>query len=271
MTKTNFSFVTVRYEHNFEHKYYETDRVDALAMSRLTFSPHVVDIYSFCGRTVLTEYANGPSLGIVFDKAKRHPLKRLEVARDLANGLSHVHYGKDGTEAHFVHFDINPANIVVMDKNTVRINDFNIAKMIKRNSTSGEQCGIPSHHYPNAQWRSPEEANELNNLSVKADVFSLGHILYRIICSHEPWNKLEKRGRPLSAELTMKVKAGMLPRIPEQVLQSNEPEIVAIREAMLMCWTFDPKKRPSSKDVATFLDDELTRLQMEQKEGVHIH
>ena len=54
VTKTNFSFVTVRrYEHNFEHAHYEHDRVDALAMSRLTFSPHVVDIYSFCGRTVL--------------------------------------------------------------------------------------------------------------------------------------------------------------------------------------------------------------------------
>ena len=54
VTKTNFSFVTVRrYEHNFEHAHYEHDRVDALAMSRLTFSPRVVDIYSFCGRTVL--------------------------------------------------------------------------------------------------------------------------------------------------------------------------------------------------------------------------
>jgi len=235
-------------------------------MSRLTFSPHVVDLYSFCGRTVLTEYADGPSLGTVFDKAKSHPLRRLEVARDLATGLSHVHYGKDGTEARFAHFDINPANVVVTGKNTVRINDFNIAKTIQRNSTSGEYCGIPYHHYPNAQWRSPEEANELNNLSIKADVFSLGHILYRVICSHEPWNKLEKKGRPSPAELTMKVKAGMLPRIPEQVLQSNEPEIVAIREAMLMCWTFDPKKRPSSKDVATFLDDALTRLQIEQKQ-----
>ena len=108
-------------------------------------------MYSFCGRTVLTEFAGGPSLGSVFDKAKK--LKRLEIARDLAAGLSHVHYGKESSEDNslFTHFDINPANVVVTNKRGIRINDFNIAQMMKRNQTSGKQCSRPHRHFPNPQ------------------------------------------------------------------------------------------------------------------------
>ena len=165
-----------------------------------------------------------------------------------------------------VHFDINPANVVFIDKDTVRINDFNIAKMIERNATSGEQCDIPSHKYPNFQWRSPEEAKELNTLSEKADVFSLGHIFYRIICGHEPWNKNEAGGRPSAEVLKRKVIAGKLPRIPSKVLKSKDPEVVAIREAMLMCYIVEPTKRPSSREVANFLKAKIDNIQKKEKQ-----
>jgi serine/threonine protein kinase len=232
-------------------------------MSRLTFSPHVVDIYSFCGRTVFTEFAGGPSLGSIFDKAKSHRFRRIEIARDLAIGLSHVHFGKNSYEddIQITHFDINPANIVVTDDKRLRINDFNIAQFVKRNMTSDEQCNMPSHQYPNAQWRSPEEVDEAKTLTAKADVFSLGHIFYRLICGHEPWNKLEAGGKPTSAELSLKVKNGILPRIPGHILNSNDPEVVAIREAMFMCYTFEPSQRPASKVIAKFLEDELNKMQ----------
>jgi|AntRauTorckE5430_2_1112549.scaffolds.fasta_scaffold00511_10 serine/threonine protein kinase len=258
------TFVVNRYIHNFEQAYYETDRIDALAMSMLTFSPFVVDIYSYCGRTVITEFAGGPSLGSIFDKARKHDLKRLQIARDLALGLSHVHYGKEGNEdnAIFTHFDINPANVVVTNKRALRINDFNIAQMMKRNVTSGKQCNLPHHHFPNPQWRSPEEVNEFDHLSAKVDVFSLGHIFYRIICGHEPWNRLEQGRKPSSDVLARKVKAGILPRVPQNVMESTDPVVVAIRKAMFMCYTVDPMNRPSSKYVAAFLDEELKNLKL---------
>jgi serine/threonine protein kinase len=260
----SLSFFLRRYEHNFEHAHYEHDKIDALAMSKLTFSPFVVNAYAFCGRSVVTEFAGGPRLGSVFDKARKHDLKRLGIARDLATGLSHVHYGKSGNEVQFVHFDINPANVVVIDKNTLRINDFNIAKAIKLNATSGDQCSVPLHQYPNAQWRSPEEVKKQDDLSVKVDVFSLGHIFYRMIVGHEPWNKMEKGGRkPSSDELVRKVGAGVLPRIPPQIFESNDKELVAIRKAMMMCYTVDVSKRPTSKAIAKFLDDEWLRLKRE--------
>ena len=222
-------------------------------MERLTFSPHVINVYGFCGRAVMSEFANGPrKIGTISDKARKHPLKRLEIARGIANGLYHVHFGHGEGNATMVHLDVNPANIVVVD-NTLKFNDFNIAIMLKKNITSGSTCGFPAQ-FPNPQWRSPEEVNESENLNDKVDVFSMGHIFYRIVCGHEPWNKLELSGRPSSITLKEKVKAGILPHIPDHILHTKNAEEQVIRDAMLACYTVDPNERPGSQDIAEFLN-----------------
>jgi len=253
-----FILKTPKFDMNFEQAYYEHDRVDSEAMERLTFSPHVINIYGFCGRSVLSEWANGPRIGTLTDKARKRPLHRLKIARDIATGISHVHFGRGDINATFVHLDVNPANVVVVG-NTLKVNDFNIGIMLKRNITSNANCGFPAQ-YPNPQWRSPEEANNAQNLTEKVDVFSMGHIFFRMICGHEPWNKLETRGKPSSTLLLKKVKAGIIPRIPDSVLKTSDPEEKAILDAMLACYTVNPDERPSSRDIAEFLDQELTKL-----------
>lgn len=207
----------------------------------------------------MSEFANGPrKLGTVIDKARKTPLRRLEIARDIARGLSHVHFGRDDANATLVHFDINPSNIVIVDKK-FKLNDFNIAVMLKESMTSGSTCGFPPR-FPNPQWRSPEEANGSTNLNEKVDVFSLGHLFFRIVGGHEPWNKLELSGKPSSTTLREKVKAGILPRIPDYAMNTKNAEEQVIRDAMLACYTFDPKERPTSRDIAEFLDYHLLQL-----------
>mmetsp|Transcript_16665 Transcript_16665/g.23634 ORF Transcript_16665/g.23634 Transcript_16665/m.23634 type:complete len:253 (-) Transcript_16665:171-929(-) len=229
-----------------------------MAMERLTSSPHVINIYGFCGHSVLTEFADGPRLGTFADKSKKYPLKRLEIARDIANGLADVHSIDGENNATFVHLDVNPANVVVIGKD-LKLNDFNIGIMLKWNQTSNTQCGFPAQ-YPNPQWRSPEEANDSQFLTEKVDVFSMGHIFFRLICGHEPWNKLEKGGKPSSDQMTSMVKAGILPNIPDNIMQTTDSEVKAILNAMLECYTFDPVKRPSARKIASHLNKELQKL-----------
>ena len=182
---------------------------------------------------MLTEYADGKRLGELADKMKKVPLARLNIARDIASGLADVH-GIDGDgNATFVHLDINPANVVSIG-GTLKLNDFNIGVLRQWNVTSDQPCGIPAQ-YPNPQWRSPEEARQEQNLTEKVDVFSLGHILFRLICGHEPWHKLEPGGMPTKEELNEKVKKGDLPTRPHSIRKSTDPEIGAIRDAMLRC------------------------------------
>jgi serine/threonine protein kinase len=254
------SFVYLyRIEHRFEEAHFEHDRIDAVAMERLTSSPHVINIFSFCGHSVMTEYADGNRLGELADKSKKSPLARLRIARDIASGLADVH-GIDGDgNATFVHLDINPANVVSIG-GTLKLNDFNIGIIRKWNTTSNQPCGFPAQ-YPNPQWRSPEEARNEQNLTEKVDVFSMGHIFFRLICGHEPWHKLEKGGKPTKQEMNEKVQKGILPKIPDLVKKSTSPEVVAIREAMLRCYEYDPSKRPSAREIAASLQKALDKLE----------
>lgn len=249
---------TLKYEHNFEDAHFEHDRIDAVAMERLTASPHVINVFGFCGHSVLTEFADGPRVGALADKARKTPLERLRIARDVANGLADVH-GIDGDgNTTFVHLDVNPANVVSVG-GTLKLNDFNIGIIRRWNTTSNEPCGFPAQ-YPNPQWRSPEEARGEQNLTEKVDIFSLGHIFFRLICEHEPWNKLEPGGKPTKEEINRKVKKGIMPFIPDDIKNSVNPEIVAIRDAMISCYAYDPKDRPDARQIAQTLDRTLTEL-----------
>lgn len=140
---------TLKFHHNFEDAHFEHNRIDAVAMERLTSSPHVINVFGFCAHSVMTEYANGQRVGTLADKSKRKPLARLKIARDIASGLADVHEIDGSAEATFVHFDINPANVVSID-GTLKLNDFNIGVLLKRNETSGKTCGFPAK-YPNPQ------------------------------------------------------------------------------------------------------------------------
>jgi serine/threonine protein kinase len=115
--------------------------------------------------------------------------------------------------------------------------------------------------YPNPQWRSPEEARDEQNLTEKVDIFSMGHILFRLICGHEPWNKLEPGGKPAKDEIDQKVRKGKLPFIPDFVMNSDDKEVIAIREAMLRCYAVDPLQRPSAREIARTFESTLNSLQ----------
>ncbi|KAL3921758.1 MAG: hypothetical protein SGILL_002578, partial [Bacillariaceae sp.] len=256
--KDTFVLKNLKYEHNFEDAHFEHDRVDAVAMERLTSSPHVINIFGFCGHSVVTEYADGSRVGELADKARKKPLERLRIARDIATGLADVH-GIDGDgNATFVHLDVNPANVVSIG-GTLKLNDFNIGIIRRWNTTSNEPCGFPAQ-YPNPQWRSPEEARNEQHLTEKVDIFSMGHIFFRLICGHEPWNKLEPGGRPSKEDVNVKVQKGELPFIPDFVRNSENPEIIAIRDVMLECYKQSPKDRPSAREIAKSLDNTLTSL-----------
>lgn len=228
-------------------------------MERLTASPHVINIFGYCGHSVMTEYADGKRLGELADKSRKKPLARLRIARNIAEGLADLH-GIDGDgNTTLVHLDVNPANVVSV-QGTLKLNDFNIGILRRWNTTSNEPCGFPAQ-YPNPQWRSPEEARNEQHLTEKVDVFSMGHIFFRLICGHEPWHKLEPGGRPAKEVVTRKVVDGVLPFIPDEVIHSTDAEVVAIREAMLKCYTYDPHERPSAREITSALQAALDELE----------
>jgi hypothetical protein len=142
-----------RFEHNYEDDFFEHNRIDAVAMERLTSSPHVINVFGFCGHSVLTEFGDGSRVGELADKSRKNPMARLKIASDIAHGLADVH-GIDGDDvASFVHLDVNPANVVSIG-GTLKLNDFNIGILRRWNTTSNTPCGFPTQ-YPNPQVCAP--------------------------------------------------------------------------------------------------------------------
>lgn len=220
-------FLAQRFTHRYEEKYYEDTRVDAVAMERLTASPYIINIYGFCGLTVVQEYG-GKDLTKALAGGNMSSFSKLKLAKQVAEGLYHIHSVRDSdrdflndvskplrkTNLHqvtLVHNDINLANLLFTVDNRPMLNDFNIAKLVMRHNITGEMCPFYSH-FPNPQWKAPEEQviddgnDESDDVAIdntvrqiyqsdtsfpivneKVDIYALGNVYYRLLTGLNPW------------------------------------------------------------------------------------
>jgi serine/threonine protein kinase len=261
---------TFKLEHAYEEGYFENNRVDAIAMERLTKSPYVINMFGFCGMSVLTEYA-GQHVGQVVDTLD--PLQKLELAKMIAQGVNDVH--SIGGEVSLVHNDLNFANILI-GKNHSRplLNDFNIAVLMMKRNDTGEACPFTSH-FPNPQWRAPEEQVDEHDmtsklLTEKIDIYALGNVMYRFAVGHSPWNRPD--GHSLTTEqkldiATRKIKEGALPEVPDEVRDSQEPATMALLSTMSECYQHRPELRPSAKEIVDQLQRAIDDYKAQSKES----
>ena len=115
-------------------------------MERLTPSPYVMDIYSYCGNSVITEFATQSFNNYI---KQSNPFERLLLARDIARGMADIHGIDAGGNVTLVHNDINPANVMIRDKKP-RFNDFNVAILMTWNKEENRPCQFQGD-FSNAQ------------------------------------------------------------------------------------------------------------------------
>ena len=136
---------TLRYEHDWEERNYDRHRRDAVAMERLTASPHVIDIYAFCGNSGVFEFADGGSvedqIWYESDLEDWSAEEKLAIAHQLVSGLADFHnVEKEGVPA-MAHADITPSQFVyVKETGTYKLNDFNRCRFIPINNKTNELC-----------------------------------------------------------------------------------------------------------------------------------
>ena len=142
--------------------------------------PNVVAVYDVLeidnAPGLLMEYIDGPSL----ERALIRHRFGIEEGETLFRGiLSGVH------EAHqfgLVHRDLKPANVLLKrEGNQIvpKVTDFGIAKVINAddhstNTRSGVAMGTP-------QYMAPEQIRDARTVDHRADLFSLGCLLYEIL------------------------------------------------------------------------------------------
>ncbi|MDB9373333.1 serine/threonine protein kinase, partial [Nodularia sphaerocarpa] len=162
-------------------------------------SDHIVKI-SDCGVTpegypfYVMEYLRGQTLRQLLLREKRLSVERTQsIISQICQGLHLAHQGvnlpKDGRNEHIqvVHRDLKPDNIFLVPTDLgewVKILDFGVAKI--RNESS-EQTNITSTFIGTFRYAAPEQIQNKKNLDSRADIYSLGIILYEMLSAADPF------------------------------------------------------------------------------------
>jgi hypothetical protein len=158
----------------FERRFYR----EATSAGRLNHS-NIVTIHDV-GKSesvayIAMEFLQGRSLREIIDSGVVLPLERIaDIAAQVADGLGFAH------EHGIVHRDIKPPNVMVLDSGWVKITDFGIALLPTGSRTlAGTVFGSP-------KYMAPEQVVG-SRVDGRADVFSLGAVLYEMLTGVPPF------------------------------------------------------------------------------------
>jgi TolB-like protein/Tfp pilus assembly protein PilF len=138
----------------------------------------VYEIDEADGQTFIAmAYLYGQSLADRIESGLLDVGEAVNIALRVAEGLKHAH--KRG----IVHRDIKPANIMVTDDGQAKIMDFGLAKLIGRTRLTKTATVMGTVSY-----MSPEQAGGDSAIDHRADVWSLGVLIYEMMTGALPFD-----------------------------------------------------------------------------------
>ncbi len=200
------------------------------------------------------EYLRGQTLGQLLRREKRLSIERtVGIISQGCDGLQLAHQGvtlwRDGATAsehiQVVHRDLKPDNIFLVPTalgELVKILDFGIAKIC--NDT--EYTNLTNTFLGTFRYAAPEQLQVEQDLDGRADIYSLGIILYEMLSGSDPF------GFGVKAHSTSGVLWGMAhtAKLPQPLrTQPNCEHIPVELEAVVMrCLEKEPDERFQSVD-----------------------
>jgi serine/threonine-protein kinase len=174
---------------------------------------------------IVLEYVDGFSLAAIMKKRPTVPPDVVAaIGAEVARGLAHAH------ERGIVHRDIKPANILISKRGEVKLFDFGIAQRARLPSAD-EPMGAPyalklEDHaaFGTPVYMSPEQIlGEV--VGARSDIFSLGVVMYQLLCGARPFERGDETDRKAAAHrirrdpaIPLHRRAADVPRALERVV-----------------------------------------------------
>ena len=225
---------------------------EAQAMGKLGTHPHIVSVFDMGTEPgsplplgegqgegapyLVTELMGGGDVEGLLEKAEEHrlPIERaVELSVQVCRGLEFAH-GKG-----LVHRDLKPGNVWLTSDGTAKIGDFGLAVSLDRSrlTRAGMMVGTVS-------YMPPEQAMG-GEVTPKSDLYSLGAMLYEMVCGRPPFV-----GEESVAIITQHLNT------PPVAPTWHRPDYALGLEALVLrLLEKDPAKRPASaREVREALD-----------------
>jgi serine/threonine protein kinase len=185
---------------------------EAQTLARLSH-PNIVAVHDF-GTTseghlyFVMEFVEGTDLHRMIHGPGLTPAQSLSIIIAVCEALQYAH-GKG-----VVHRDIKPANVLVDTEGTVKVADFGLARLSTPDADSGgltmtgTVMGTPA-------YMAPEQTRGMA-VDHRADIYSLGVMLYEMLCGEIPRGVFDPPSRKVQVDV----------RLDEVVLKAmnSEPE-----------------------------------------------
>ena len=170
---------------------------EAQALAALNH-PHIVGVYDF-GQVggfyfFLMEYMDGVNLRQAMKAGRFTPEQALAIVPPVCEALQFAH------EHGIVHRDIKPENLLLDKEGRVKIADFGIAKMLH---ADGSDVGLAeSQPAGTPQYMAPEQKTH-RATDHRADIYSLGVVLYELLTGELPADKLQPPSRKVQIDVRL--------------------------------------------------------------------
>jgi serine/threonine protein kinase len=186
--------------------------------------PGIIDVFDFgyCedgAAFIVMELLHGESLTTRIAREGRLPwLQACGFARQIASALAAAH------RAQIVHRDLKPDNVFLVTEpdqpeERTKVLDFGVAKLADAGS-SGLVQTQPDTIMGTPEYMSPQQCRGAGQVDHRADIYSLGCILFKMVCGRPPFMS-KKLVDLLDAQMTLPPPRPrkLTPELPEALEQ----------------------------------------------------
>ncbi|KAE8687042.1 Nucleotide binding,nucleic acid binding [Hibiscus syriacus] len=229
----------------------ERDFKNEMRAIGITHHKNLVRLLGYCydgtNRLLVYEYMKNGSLADFFfiSKLKINWEGRVEIVLNIARGLCYLH---EECETQIIHCDIKPENILMDDKGNAKIADFGLAKLLMPNQSKTYTGIRGTRGYVAPEW------HQNLAITVKADVYSFGIMLFEIVCCRRSVEAdVPENEQVLTHWVYDCFKANEVEKLVrnEEVPKSKFERIVKVG---LWCTQYEASSRPSMKKVTLMLE-----------------
>jgi serine/threonine-protein kinase len=162
---------------------------EALLLGRIQ-SEHVARVLDFTvdrrfGPLLVTEFIEGPSLASILQGRRLTVEEAIDLGIDVVSGLGALH------RAHVIHRDVKPANILLRTlgpcgRCAVFV-DFGVSRLESHDESSDvalTEITTADRAVGTFEYMAPEQIRSSRTVTVSADLYAVGAILYRAVAGH---------------------------------------------------------------------------------------